>query len=76
LKKNGINIEHIDAKTPQEEREDILDRFKNGDIQVVTNVGVFSEGADFPWARSVILARPSKSLCKIYPNGWSGIKTI
>ena len=74
FEKNGINIEHVDAKTPQEEREDILDRFKNGDIQVVTNVGVFSEGADFPWARSVILARPSKSYARFIQMAGRGLR--
>jgi superfamily II DNA or RNA helicase len=62
--KVGISIEHIDAKTPPDEREEILNRFKSGETKIVTNVGVFSEGADFPWASCVVLARPTKSLAR------------
>ena len=66
---NGIPTEHIDAHTPHEDRVDILRRFKDGDTQVVTNVGVFSEGADFPWAEVCILARPTKSLARYIQMG-------
>ena len=61
FEKHGISIEHIDGRTPEDERKYILNRFKNGDIQVVTNCNVFSEGADFGWADAVILAKPVKS---------------
>lgn len=71
---NGISIEHVDAHTPPEEREDVLRRFKDGDTQIVTNVGVFSEGADFPWASSVVLARPSKSYGRFIQMAGRGLR--
>jgi superfamily II DNA or RNA helicase len=74
FEKHGINIEHIDAHTPEEERQDILRRFKNGDVQVVTNVGVFCEGADFPWASCVVLAKPSKSYGRFIQMAGRGIR--
>lgn len=58
----GIGIEHIDAKTPKEERGDALERLRSGKLQVITNVGILTEGFDFPEASCVILARPTKSL--------------
>jgi len=61
FEKAGVNIEHIDGRTPEDERQDILRRFKNGDVQVVTNCAIFHEGADFGWASAVILAKPVKS---------------
>lgn len=61
FERHGISIEHIDAYTPEIERQDILHRFKNGGIQVITNCDIFSEGADFGWADAVILAKPVKS---------------
>ena len=64
FEKHGYSIEHIDAKTPHEERMDILRRFEQGDIQIVTNCEVFSEGADFPWVSCIILAKPSKSYAR------------
>ena len=58
----GIKAEHVDARTPAEERKEILDRLKNGDTQVVSNVGILTEGFDFPAAGCIVLARPTKSL--------------
>lgn len=70
----GVPTEHIDAHSPEEERQDVLKRFKNGDVQVVTNVGVFSEGADFPWASCVVLARPSKSYARFVQMAGRGLR--
>ena len=74
FERHGINIEHIDAHSTDEERQDILRRFKNGDVQVVTNVGVFSEGADFPWASCVVLAKPSKSYARYIQMSGRGLR--
>lgn len=70
----GINIEHVDAHTPTDERKDILTRFENGDTRVVTNVGVFSEGADFPWASVVVLAKPTKSYGRYIQMAGRGLR--
>lgn len=61
FERRGIKIEHVDAHTPEEERRDILNRFKSGDVQVVTNCAIYGQGADFPWASCIVLAKPSKS---------------
>ena len=49
------------GETPADEREKINRGFKNGDIQVVVNCGIYTEGADFPRASVIALARPTKS---------------
>lgn len=49
------------GETPSDEREKINRGFKNGDIQVVCNCGIYTEGADFPRASVIALARPTKS---------------
>jgi superfamily II DNA or RNA helicase len=58
----GIITAHIDGTTPADERQAILEAFKRKEIMVVTNVGVFTEGTDFPNCEFVQLARPIKSL--------------
>lgn len=58
----GIMAEHIDARTPTAEREAILTRLKSGITQIVSNVGILTEGFDFPNASCIVLARPTKSL--------------
>lgn len=58
----GISAEHIDANTPKKEREQILQRFRNGKIMILSNVDIVSEGFDVPDCEAVQLARPTKSL--------------
>jgi len=74
FEKHGISIEHIDAHTIEEDRQDILRRFRDGDVQIVTNIGVFCEGADFPWASCVVLAKPSKSYGRFIQMAGRGIR--
>lgn len=57
----GINTAAIDAKTKREDRADIYTRFRAGDIKVLINVGVLTEGFDEPSVSGIILARPTKS---------------
>lgn len=47
--------------TTDEERTLILNQFKNGDIKVLVNVGVLTEGFDEPSVEAIILARPTRS---------------
>lgn len=58
----GIAAEHLDGKTPTDERDAILTRLREGTTRVVSNVGVLTEGWDEPLVGCVILARPTKSL--------------
>lgn len=58
----GIPADHIDANTPKKEREEILQRFRDGRIKVLSNVDIVSEGFDVPDCEVVQLARPTKSL--------------
>ncbi len=58
----GIRCAHIDGETPDRERQSIIRNFANKSIQVVTNVGVFTEGYDCPGIEAVQLARPTESL--------------
>lgn len=58
----GIPAAHVDAQTPRPERSRLLEQFKRGEIQVMSNVEIITEGFDFPACEAVQLARPTKSL--------------
>jgi hypothetical protein len=60
--KAGIAAVHLDATSPQEVRDQVLQDFRNGDIRIVCNVGILTEGADFPDCEFVQFARPTMSL--------------
>ncbi len=62
FKEAGIPAAHIDGKTNQAEREQILKDYSNGVYKVLSNCQVFTEGVDMPEVGCVVLARPTKSL--------------
>lgn len=62
FEKHGVAAEHLDAYSLDEDREDTIRRFRNGDTQVICNVGLYTEGTDIPEIECIVLARPTKSL--------------
>lgn len=58
----GIMAAHLDGTTPDEERRNILARFAEGEITVLSNCDIASEGFDLPAIECVQLLRPTKSL--------------
>jgi superfamily II DNA or RNA helicase len=58
----GIRAETIDATTPSLVRERLVQEFRDGQIRILCNVNIFTEGFDCPDVEVVILARPTKSL--------------
>ena len=74
-RKNGMKAIAISSKTPDKDREEILERFRNTqtggkkplkecDIQVIVNVSLFDEGLDCPDVEFIQMARPTLSLSK------------
>lgn len=59
--KQGIKAAHVDGETPMDMRDYILERFKNGEIKILSNVELFGEGFDLPTLEVAILLRPTQS---------------
>ncbi|XEQ93298.1 Putative DNA repair helicase RadD [Sporomusa carbonis] len=53
---------HIDGETPKAARDAAIRDFRNGNIKILCNVDLISEGFDVPAMEAVILARPTQSL--------------
>lgn len=64
FKAAGIPAEHIDCYTDEDERRGILERVASGETRVISNVGILTEGWDFPACGVMILARPTRSLTR------------
>ena len=58
----GIKARHLDGKTPPKERKWIIQAFETGDLQVLCNCGIVSEGFDCPSASVLIDDAPTMSL--------------
>lgn len=62
FREKGVRAEHLDGNTDEDERKAILARLASGETELVSNVAVLTEGWDLPACKTVILARPTKSL--------------
>lgn len=58
----GYNAAHVDGKTPKVERAAMIEDFKSGKLQIMSNVDLFGEGLNLPGVEVVILLRPTQSL--------------
>lgn len=61
FRKRGISCEAVYGDMESEERQDVLNRFANHELQLLTNVGVLTEGWDAPDLSLILMARPTKS---------------
>lgn len=62
LNANGVVAKAVSGNTPKDERDSIINDYRNGKIQVVTNAELFTEGLDLPNVDVVIMLRPTQSL--------------
>ncbi len=57
----GVDAGCVTGKTGKAEREDILARFKAGEITALTNANVLTTGFDFPGIDLIVMMRPTMS---------------
>lgn len=57
----GVSAAMVCGETPKAERAEILARFRQGQIRVITNVGVLTEGFDDPGVSAIAMVRPTRS---------------
>jgi superfamily II DNA or RNA helicase len=57
----GIPAAHVDGRTSKDDRDAAVARLASGEIRILSNVRVFTEGFDLPAIDAVIVLRPTKS---------------
>lgn len=58
----GYNSIAVSGKTPREARETAMRAFRNGDLKIMVNCELFTEGIDLPNVDVCIMLRPTQSL--------------
>lgn len=61
LNAHGVRSAVVHGGTPREERLLTYKRFASGDLRVIVNCMVLTEGADFPFADCAVIARPTQN---------------
>ncbi len=69
FRRRGVTAAHIDAKTPDTEREDIIGGSREGRIRVACNRFVLREGIDMPWLAHCIMATSFGALSNFLQSG-------
>lgn len=59
FRKNGIKCDYICSG--KQDNNEIIARFKNGELNILINVNIMTEGSDVPDINSVFLTRPTES---------------
>jgi superfamily II DNA or RNA helicase len=62
FRRNGISAEYLYAGTPSGERNKIMERFRRGDVTILCNVGIISEGISIDEVTCCMLLRPTESV--------------
>jgi DNA repair protein RadD len=58
----GIPAAHIDATSCPEYRQSAINQFKSGEIKILSNYSLITEGFDVPACEVIQIARPTQSL--------------
>jgi ATP-dependent helicase IRC3 len=61
LQRKQIPAAHIDCRTPRIQRESLLAEYSKGNIIVISNMQVLTEGFDAPITSAIFIARQPKS---------------
>lgn len=58
---NNIPAVHMDANTPEKQREQIMEDYRNGKYKILCNCNLISEGITLPECECCMLLRPTQS---------------
>jgi superfamily II DNA or RNA helicase len=62
LRLRGVRAASVDCRMRRGARRSVIRQFSKGEIDVLLNFGVLSTGFDAPNVRTVVIARPTKSM--------------
>ena len=75
LQKAGIPCGFVIGDMKKEDRRETLEKFKTGEIQVMVNCMVLTEGYDCPEVDAIIVLRPTKSALLLQQMIGRGLRT-
>ena len=73
--RRGISAAHIDAKTPAKEREKIFQEFAAGNILVITQYSILTEGVDLVGIEVIQNLRPTNSIVRWFQSIGRALRT-
>lgn len=71
----GVRAAALSGETPKEQRHELLRRFSTGDLRLLANCQVLTEGTDLPTASCILHAKPTKSATLYEQMTGRGLRT-
>lgn len=75
LEKAGVRAAHVDGDTSDVKRTKILDALASGDLDVVSNCNVLTEGIDVPCTECVVLAKGYDTIGSMIQAAGRGLRS-
>lgn len=72
----GYSSIALSSKTPTKEREKVMERFRNGEITILCNVGIISEGISINEVSCTMLLRPTNSLALYWQQAMRSMRYV
>jgi superfamily II DNA or RNA helicase len=64
LRSEKVKADSVSGESSRRRREDVIERFKTGDVQVLVNCDLLTQGFDAPLVRALYIARPTLNLSR------------
>ncbi|KAI8600612.1 P-loop containing nucleoside triphosphate hydrolase protein [Dissophora ornata] len=61
FQQHGLDARAVSSKTPNAERKQLVNDFRERKFPILVNCGILTEGTDIPTIDSILMARPTKS---------------
>jgi len=75
FREQGVSCETIIGSTPKEERDALIESFKQGEFRALTSVNVLTTGFNVPDIDCLVLLRPTKSTALYVQTLGRGMRT-
>lgn len=76
FKTKGVKSALIVGSTSIKKRQDIIQKFKDGELDIIFTVDVFNEGVDIPCIDTVLFLRPTNSYTVFIQQLGRGLRTF
>lgn len=72
----GFVAAHVDGEMRPEVRRAVMDRFRSGAVQVLTNCEIATEGVDVPDTSCIVMLRPTQSWALYVQMAGRGLRPV
>ena len=74
FQQHGYSAAHLDGTTPKSDRKEIIEGFRRGEIQILSQVEIVVEGVDVPDIDCILFLRPTECIVILHQAIGRGLR--